>query len=240
MRAQMIGSVAVAFVLLQSLPGCGSNEDMDELFAAPNGGSTVDASTDGNAGGASGSGGTQGKGGTGGASNGGTGGGNAGTGGVPGTGGNGAGGTAGSSGSSGASGTAGAGGLVQPSGAIPCSGGNPFEDSNECSIPDEVCCLSFTNTWSGDCMEASQASSCNTTIACAGPEDCPSGTVCCGSLREMGPTNRYEQVNCRLDCDGDNSILFCDPNDAYQTCPNGTYCGESDILPDGYHVCRSY
>ena len=229
------------------LAACGSTGEANDLFqpAAPavdggagqagaggsagTGGGIVDAGTE--AALDAGTGGGPGGGGTGGASGGGTGGTETG----------GAGNAAGAAGSGGTAGTAGTagtgpggtgGGPPPPTGEIPC-------DPAVCELPTEACCLSFEDFDIGECVPANQAGTCQTVARCAGPEDCPTGATCCGDLVEWEGTWRYTRVECRPSCTGPTQVLFCDPNDAYQTCPFGQYCGGSDIMPDGYSVCRT-
>jgi len=134
--------------------------------------------------------------------------------------------------------TGGTGGAPNPDGDIPCPSYNPF-DPQDCTIPGGLCCVSFADPYQGTCVSPADGQDCETVINCAGPVDCPPGTQCCGNLLEYGTSNRYERVVCRPNCDGPADVVFCDPYDAYQTCPLGLSCEPSSILPDGYSICRN-
>jgi len=123
-----------------------------------------------------------------------------------------------------------------PLGDIPCPSDDP-NDPGECAVPADACCLTFANNESGSCVASNQASSCETDIRCNSEEDCPPNSVCCGRLVEWYGTWRYESVRCQASCDGDDSVVFCDPFDTTLSCDYGA-CGASAILPDGYYVCQ--
>ena len=78
-----------------------------------------------------------------------------------------------------------------------------------------------------------------TEITCDGPEDCPNDTQCCGMLRgDSNQTAYYESLICVDVCnDGDGEVTVCGEHPGL--CPDGTECGQSALLPEGYNVCRT-
>jgi hypothetical protein len=73
-------------------------------------------------------------------------------------------------------------------------------------------------------------------ITCDSPHQCPGG-FCCGHRILLGGNSAYyDAVSCQAACD-DPNVRLCDPNDNTQTCPMGSFCQQSGLLPNGYFVC---
>jgi hypothetical protein len=171
--------------------------------------------------------------------------GSAGTGGDD-AGGAGVGGTAGQAANGGTGGTAGAAGTAGTGGSpgvlIACG---PWQGGTTCQGPDQICCLPFSNPWgNGACLPAGSPGSCQngSTIRCSKPSDCPSGQICCGTIVDVQPgpgeVSRYRSIECRPSCSGQDDRRICDPADALLTCEQGESCEDSQILPQGYQLCR--
>ncbi len=229
--------------------GCGSTSGAS-LFSAQNTGGTLGAS----AGGSVGTGGTTslGTGGQTAAASGGTnGGGTSGNGGAIGGGANGAGGGAngaggmGSGGVAGSSGSGGTGGSMSGD-AGEGTGGTADDavacDGVTCSVSSqEECCFDGTSPhcFSGDLGGKCSCSGlfCSTTVVdCDGPEDCPSGQLCCGN---MGLTDSvFTRLSCAKNCSSgitNTETEICHPDGP--PCTNGNTCSPDAALPTGYTDC---
>jgi len=161
----------------------------------------------------------------------------------------GAGGEAGATGGQGGVGTAGAaasGGLAtggqggQPTGGTGGSEPDPNAGVVDCAdefcvlTAGEICCLTTFPSLSGQCLWNTDGCPLGSfAIRCDGPEDCAPSEICCGNYN---PGLGYTSVSCASACSGFNKVIICDP-DAAEPCPSGS-CQPSDVLPDGYFVCR--
>lgn len=67
-------------------------------------------------------------------------------------------------------------------------------------------------------------------VLCDGPEDCPSGWVCCYTMNGTGATPEAGRAEC-VDqaCDGDGQQQVCDPENS-AACTSGT-CMTNGVLP---------
>lgn len=156
----------------------------------------------------------------------------------PGTGGSGA-----SSSSSSSSG--GSGGGVSSS--IDCGNGL------ECMLGQQACCWnnydSSAPAKTGECLDlpvdsalcnnSSTVAGMHSIVECERNAQCSAGEVCCGTTT-MGPAGTYyTQVTCKLTCNGgSNEFLMCDGAGDMTTCPAGTTCLASPILPAGFYRCK--
>ncbi len=70
---------------------------------------------------------------------------------------------------------------------------------------------------------------------CDGPEDCPSGQVCCGQLVQVTSQRYlYNYVKCATSCNYQQGQReFCHDN---SQCSNGRNCHPSSLL-SAYNVC---
>jgi hypothetical protein len=125
-------------------------------------------------------------------------------------------------------------------GSVACPATGPGAKTS-CTPGTEICCGPTTG-W-GDpkfrCEAASLlACAAGMKIACDDSTDCPTGQVCCGSLRNNGG---YTSVECKKTCEnmpGLRAVRFCDPKAAVDECDAlGQHCEPSQSLA-GYHVCR--
>lgn len=98
----------------------------------------------------------------------------------------------------------------------------------------EICC--FDTQGQGDfCGQTGQCGFGFIELQCNGPEDCP-GQVCCGTIdQQMNPP--YTGLQCQATCDQQNEVVICGNNP--NICMNGTQCKPSQVLGQGYNVCRN-
>jgi hypothetical protein len=73
-------------------------------------------------------------------------------------------------------------------------------------------------------------------LTCNGPEDCP-GQLCCAAFQVQGQQAFYNGISCAPTCDQQNQLVVC--SDANPTCPPGAQCQDSQLLGDGYKICRN-
>lgn len=230
MRALGLTSTLALAVLV----ACGGSDDAD-LYKPGTGGSGATSGSggttpDASAGAAGGGGAAAG----GGVSGGGAGGAGAGGDGGP----AGAGGDGGSAGASGSGGGGGTGGIPPQPGVGSCG-------AQLCSFElGASCCVSSTkglycaNSSRGNPCSCNQIG-CNTLqIRCDGPEDCPSGQVCCAETGVIGPG--YDTVQCRSECITGfvgSKREVCHPGGT--PCKSGNPCQPDPQLPPGYASCQS-
>ncbi len=207
---------------------CGSPSD-DGLLSGTSGGGT---SATGGVGGSSGSGGSAGSGNA------------AGTGGVQEDSGIDASGGA-SGGASGAAGGSSDGGAGGAAGSSPTDKGVGPCGSKVCAyVAGDYCCKPSAadpycaNDDLGNPCKCSTIA-CNTLdLHCDGPEDCPSGQICCGDTGFFG--GGYDVVECRDNClqtgIGGPQREVCHPGG--QACKHGGSCQPDPGLPAGYFSCQ--
>lgn len=177
------------------------------------------------------------------------------------------GGMAGAGGSSGASGALTTGGVMATDGAADAAQGASEAEYDEsetlslgvapegeaegvscgvglpvlCELGREQCCIRSLSTDS--CIDAGAACTCQepgcevTSARCDGPEDCPSGQVCCGEI--VGGSS-YSNFACATSC-ADTGFLTarrvaCHMDEADDQCPAGTVCSNSQFLTN-LQVC---
>jgi len=156
-----------------------------------------------------------------------------------------------STGGSGGSGQGGQGGSAQGGGggSPPVDAGPPpitlrcgpqLPGTPQCSIPPEVCCVSFETIYAaGKCVNGEAACSGGTVIECTGPKDCPPGNMCCGTLASVNvkgqEVDRYSRLACQPQCDPGARILC---TKSAEVCPSAQKCGDSVLLPSGFLVCQ--
>jgi len=74
-------------------------------------------------------------------------------------------------------------------------------------------------------------------IECQLPSHCGGGEVCCGDRVIVGQDGAYYAgTECATQCDDPDRIL-CSPLEPSFTCPVGTFCNPSTLLPPGYFIC---
>jgi hypothetical protein len=84
-----------------------------------------------------------------------------------------------------------------------------------------------------------------TRIECQLPEHCPADMICCADLKQTQNGNWYSTLACATECTWPGNRVICDPMNP--DCPlvpfEGqqvqTVCQASNILPDGYSICRT-
>jgi hypothetical protein len=147
---------------------------------------------------------------------------------------------AGTAGASGASGMGGAGG--SDSSASPATGTAPGVSCGVglpalCSLESEKCCVRSLQT--DTCIPAGDTCSCTLSgctvmeARCDGPEDCPSGQVCCGTLSSNGMG--YDRFVCAAQCmSTGNQRVAC--HEDMKTCPSNLVCANSQLLTN-VQVC---
>ncbi len=184
--------------------------------AASGGGGSGGAASGGTASGGTASGGAGGSGGT--VPSGGTGGGAGGAGGAP-------------SGGGGA-GAAPAGVGTGPCGSATCA----FSAGDECCKGDNVPLFCSNEKLSNPCKCSGIACD-KLAIACDGPEDCPSGKICCAEKGLV--SGSWDVVECRTSCVseqvGATRREVCHPGG--KPCLSGTSCSPDPALPPGYATC---
>jgi len=126
------------------------------------------------------------------------------------------------------------GGPTVPCGAMMCPAG-----------PMAACCWDNFQK-DGVCVTGTpQTDNCNTDVGpggfhtrleCQNASDCP-GTLCCGHVTQGGGQGYYPITTCQAACANTvNNVQLCDPN-APNACQQGQ-CGQSQLLPQGYFVCK--
>ena len=120
---------------------------------------------------------------------------------------------------------------------IPCGA---IGSSQTCSVPAQICCVTYAQGNENIDTCSSSASDCatqgGTSVRCSSSAQCPSNQVCCGST-----TNSlyYSDVSCRATCitsnSSDHEFQFCDPT-LPSDCPPHTRCEISTILTT-FNVC---
>lgn len=227
----MIARLAVVSLVVCTtiVLACGGSDDRG-LFAGDGKGGT-DGGYSGSGGGDGGtpSGGTSGDGGT------------SATGGVAGTS---TGGVAGTAGVAGSVSVGGAGGSVGGAGGNTGGTGGTIAKSSivcgdgSCGVPGNFCCQIFSwssYTWNGTCA-ANGAPCSGSDITCDGPEDCNVFDECCGQIDDYAGQEYYSSFQCvqKGSCDSANQRVICGA--APSSCPGGTSCVPSSLLP-GYNAC---
>lgn len=114
----------------------------------------------------------------------------------------------------------------------------------------EICCVigptsagnlpDYCSTAANCACPADAGSGCQSTVqTCDGPEDCPSGQICCGTRTGTSQlTYFYTSITCATTCNGTNEFEFCHMNTdgGYQCANNTTTCQPSTLV--GSDVCR--
>ncbi len=140
-------------------------------------------------------------------------------------------------GGSGGVATGGTGGVVRGTpGVVTCN-------QQDCRVDQgNWCCDPWYISSDPVCIPRSQGCDNNTyrdqqtDIVCDGPEDCPAGNQCCGSLVQFqGGSTRYDDIVCKPSC-GTSEVVVC--GDFPEVCGAGQDCEGSSLLESGYKVCR--
>jgi hypothetical protein len=79
-------------------------------------------------------------------------------------------------------------------------------------------------------------------LSCMGAGDCAMGERCCATFQQFGPgPEGYKGAECKASCQvnqfGKFGLTLC--SDDQSTCPQGTSCKASQVLPAGFKVCAS-
>lgn len=211
---------------------CGGSEE-NGLYGQGAGGSAgVAGNPSGGSGGAA-----SGGGGSGGAASGGTASGGTASGGAGGSGGTApSGGTGGGAGGA-PSGGGGAGAAPAGIGTGPCGSATcAFSAGDECCKGDNVPLFCSNEKLSNPCKCSGIACD-KLAIACDGPEDCPSGKICCAEKGLV--SGSWDVVECRTSCVseqvGATRREVCHPGG--KPCLSGTSCSPDPALPPGYATC---
>jgi hypothetical protein len=104
--------------------------------------------------------------------------------------------------------------------------------STACPVATSYCCNHPNQP--DECKANGSACTFGVEMACDGPEDCASGQVCCATLFIQGQNQSYTSTACAAACTGKTARVVCG---ASGTCPTGTTCGTSDLLPP-YKDCK--
>jgi hypothetical protein len=98
----------------------------------------------------------------------------------------------------------------------------------------EICCFNLTQQ-NDHCGQAGSCGNGFIELSCNGPEDCPGG-VCCADV-DFQNNPPYKGIACQQQCNNQqNNLVIC--SDADPTCPPGKQCGNSNILGQGYKICK--
>lgn len=162
--------------------------------------------------------------------------------------------SAGAGGGAGAAGSGGAGGAGGGAGGAGGSGGAAGFDPDagpgagriacgstgpgDCSLlAGQTCCI--LNPGLDHCIGANDACTCTgpsctiTTASCDGPEDCPPGSVCCGTFAN----GTYTKLACAKSCAGASEREICHPGGQPCKSPSMT-CTPSPALPAYLDRCN--
>jgi hypothetical protein len=112
-------------------------------------------------------------------------------------------------------------------------------------LADDYCCKTSSappycaNDSVGNGCECSGPLCQTVDIHCDGPEDCPSGEICCADTGFLG--GGYDVVECRQNCQqppitGGPQWEVCHPGG--QPCANGNACKADPGILDGYFSCK--
>ncbi len=223
---------APADLCLQSCTGMGGASGAGPVDAGPGGAGPGGAGPGGAGPGGAGPGGA-GPGGTGGSGFGGAGPGGAG--GTSGFGGAGPGGAGPGGAGPGGTGPGGTGGVLNTEpGKVNCYDGSGTGVIVTCELATERCCYlepgPDTCAPIGDACQCSSGGCALTDVQCDGPEDCPSGQMCCG----LWNGQQYTVLQCQPDCDfASNELEIC-----HDTCSQpGFSCSGSPSLPEYLSRC---
>lgn len=108
-----------------------------------------------------------------------------------------------------------------------------------CDLETEKCCVRSLQT--DTCIAATDSCGCdlpNCTVMeaqCDGPEDCPEGQVCCGTLGGFGGGAGYERFECATSCDYAGTQRIACHQDM-EDCPGNNVCSNSQLLTN-LQVC---
>jgi hypothetical protein len=148
-------------------------------------------------------------------------------------------------GSGGSGGVRATGGTVGTGGAVGTGGmgGTIACQQAACDVGSrQTCC--FGDGVTPHCFGGNLGGQCNCVgiictsivVECDGPEDCPSGQLCCG---EEGITDSvFTHLYCRNGCPGGTTVTrteICHPGGV--ACKNGNQCNSDNQLPNGYSDC---
>jgi hypothetical protein len=94
------------------------------------------------------------------------------------------------------------------------------------------------------CKTSGGANGYETRIKCQWPDQCPSGSVCCGNVETISIVTWFVSVGCNTACAWPDTIL-CDPMSPSTECPMvndqgmmvQTTCQPAEMLPTGYFNC---
>jgi hypothetical protein len=95
----------------------------------------------------------------------------------------------------------------------------------------QVCCFHVSDPQLDTCGAPGSCGADYITLACNGPEDCPSGQ-CCGDWNGQS----YQGIACVASCP-DSDVLMCEGNGG--VCPPGETCFPSQVLGTGYSYCEN-
>ena len=117
-------------------------------------------------------------------------------------------------------------------------GAQPIYCNSQPCQTGEICCFNLMNP-TDHCGQTGTCGAGYIELSCSGPTDCAGSSVCCGNLDMNVPmgTAPYTSVSCQPSCNGQNQVVICDPQSP-NLCPQGTQCQQSQVLGQGYSVCR--
>ncbi len=133
----------------------------------------------------------------------------------------------GSSGGASGSSSASSSGAPPGTGVITCDGASCKKSALQ------ICCTNQTDYYEClpplDCTSGDQI-----TVGCDGPEDCPSGAICCGTWDGV---SKYTHVGCAPTCDSPD-FPICHLNAPDPGCPGTMQCLAEVLLGPTYGYCQ--
>jgi len=139
----------------------------------------------------------------------------------------GTGGTLPTGGTGGTTPTGGTGGGGTATGFVTC------EATNDCDVTINFCCVSASGSNPYSCKADGTQCNNGTDVHCDGPEDCPTGQVCCGHYGNGYVLSCVPTNNCGP---GGGNLLVCGSTPS--VCPGTTSCKPGTILTK-YNFCTN-
>lgn len=99
----------------------------------------------------------------------------------------------------------------------------------------EICCFN-TKQQNDHCGQPDACGDGFIELECNGPEDCPGGGICCADV-DYTKNPPYKGISCKQSCNSPTqNLIVC--SDANPACPLGSQCESSQVLGQGYKVCK--
>ena len=98
----------------------------------------------------------------------------------------------------------------------------------------QICCFNLKQP-TDKCGQPGSCGNGFIELECNGPEDCPGG-VCCADV-DYTKNPPYKGIACQQSCNNPTkNLIVC--SDANPSCPPGTQCEASQVLGQGYKLCK--